>query len=56
MIRIAIVLFAMFGVYSLLGRFLPSAAQSFYIVAGFGITYIMVACLGTGLLALRVTK
>ena len=55
MIRFIVIVFAMLGAAYALGRALPSLPVAF-VVGGFAITWVMIASMGAGVAAYKVTK
>lgn len=56
MIRFIVIALATLGSAFLLGRIFPSIAGVAFVVGGFGITWLFLACSGVGILAYRATK
>lgn len=56
MIKLFVVLASMAGVGFLLSTALPASHKVAFTLLSFGITWMMIACLGTGIVAYKVVK
>lgn len=54
--RLIVTALTVLGAWFLLARFLPQSTYVAFAVSGFGITWMMMACLGIGLLAWKRAK